>query len=1115
MLLRPVQSIFYVLIILALTQVQGRGQGAALVVPSGHAMPVAEIVFSPQKDLVATAGRDYLLKLRTYPAGKELANITTADQVQGVDFSFDQRYLAYTTSDKLGLFSVSKNALSWEIDYRKAERLAFHPAKPRLYLARVATAQTLNASDTLQINYLDYLESSPKIKSYRRVLVSARTFGSADILSFSRDGRFLLVAGREKEAIYLDLESDARPVIHKDAKVILPSGDLLFASLVSATAVEYAAGSTRENSKWKSVADYGETIFQFGNRGTFACDEQQIYHVVGGKFLTVINPVTGATTPWKQGIPGVTKPGSVAIADRQHIMVGGTGEDTEPLVLNRADLSIVGRLGPAIIGQRYLSNFGKGGGVVLAGAGGINTVLTLTDHITLRREFAPRDYRYAVAGSPDQRMIASFGKAGYLFDNGKLYLSPNSLLGQTQEMRTSVESPYQLTFSPDSRYVLVSGTNGFEVVRVADRAIVQSVTYPGLSNNLVGILWSVSATPGPTAAFSPQSDRLVYMFPRKPGAADSGRTLRCIRLSDGAELWSRTTSAVALGWTEQGCYLYYRKPIGRERLDPQSGTSLSFSPEQIGVDESMTDVVISSSGDLQATTTPDKAEVLLIDWRTKKLIKRLTDFTFRPADLCFLENDMLLTTDMGGKLRLWDGRTGQLLADIVLFQDVQDWAIVTPDGRFDGSETARAKMYYRIGKEFAPLESFYENFYTPGLLGALLSRSFLAPAPAPISTVKPIPRLEWSLSSGTRNLTTEDDQKLPRFYLTSSDVTLRVNATAPEDRVAEIRLYLNGKLLGEGTRGLVVEDDPAIGETLQRTYRFALQPGENSIRILAINSQRTESWPDEILAIYEVPKGEVAAKPTLHLIVAGINDYKNASYNLNYARNDASSFYQQFTGGAKAMFDHVEDHLLLDGAATRQGLLAAFAEVKAEAAPEDVFVFYYAGHGEMPFGPEEDFFLVLHAVTNIFADGAGGARAEGISGAELQRLCAGIPAQKQVFILDACKSANALRNMTRGMAEEKALAQLARATGTHWITAAGSTQLAHELDELGHGLFTYAILQAFTGKADGVRDGQITVTELEAYLNSVVPELALRYRGAAQYPNIFGRGQDFPLLLVR
>ncbi|MBL8012393.1 MAG: hypothetical protein JNN05_00960, partial [Candidatus Omnitrophica bacterium] len=76
-------------------------------------------------------------------------------------------------------------------------------------------------------------------------------------------------------------------------------------------------------------------------------------------------------------------------------------------------------------------------------------------------------------------------------------------------------------------------------------------------------------------------------------------------------------------------------------------------------------------------------------------------------------------------------------------------------------------------------------------------------------------------------------------------------------------------------------------------------------------------------------------------------------------------------------------------------------------------------------------------------------------------------------------------------------------------------QFAAEFKQLGHGVFTYALLKGLSGEGDGNKDGRITVKELEAYLNDRVPELTKKYRGTAQYPNSYARGQDFPIGVVK
>jgi uncharacterized caspase-like protein len=104
---------------------------------------------------------------------------------------------------------------------------------------------------------------------------------------------------------------------------------------------------------------------------------------------------------------------------------------------------------------------------------------------------------------------------------------------------------------------------------------------------------------------------------------------------------------------------------------------------------------------------------------------------------------------------------------------------------------------------------------------------------------------------------------------------------------------------------------------------------------------------------------------------------------------------------------------------------------------------------------------------------------------------------------------------SRGAAEEKAIAQLARSTGTHWLTAAGSEQFASEFTQIGHGVFTYVLLEGLQGAADRNGDQKITIKEMDAYLQDQVPVLTEKYKGTPQYPSSYGFGQDFPVGVKR
>lgn len=97
---------------------------------------------------------------------------------------------------------------------------------------------------------------------------------------------------------------------------------------------------------------------------------------------------------------------------------------------------------------------------------------------------------------------------------------------------------------------------------------------------------------------------------------------------------------------------------------------------------------------------------------------------------------------------------------------------------------------------------------------------------------------------------------------------------------------------------------------------------------------------------------------------------------------------------------------------------------------------------------------------------------------------------------------------------EKAIIQLSRSAGIAVLASTGQEQYATEFAKLGHGIYTYALLEALNGEADGGRrDGKITVKEIEAYLSDRVPELSEQYKGESQYPTSNSSGQDFPIVM--
>ena len=57
------------------------------------------------------------------------------------------------------------------------------------------------------------------------------------------------------------------------------------------------------------------------------------------------------------------------------------------------------------------------------------------------------------------------------------------------------------------------------------------------------------------------------------------------------------------------------------------------------------------------------------------------------------------------------------------------------------------------------------------------------------------------------------------------------------------------------------------------------------------------------------------------------------------------------------------------------------------------------------------------------------------------------------------------------------------------LTASKGSEVSEERENLGHGVFTYYLLEGLKGKADLDGDGVITVDEIYTYVSKKVPEV--------------------------
>jgi len=340
----------------------------------------------------------------------------------------------------------------------------------------------------------------------------------------------------------------------------------------------------------------------------------------------------------------------------------------------------------------------------------------------------------------------------------------------------------------------------------------------------------------------------------------------------------------------------------------------------------------------------------------------------------------------------------------------------------------------------------------------------------------------------------------PNTAFSTDTVTITVSAKDTGGGIDEIRLYHNGKAIGEDQRAVKIV---AKGNEATKTYTVTLVDGQNTFRAVGFSKDRTESNPYELVVKLTALSKEVS----LYVLAIGINKYKNPALNLNYAEPDAKGISGFFRQKGKGLFKKVELREIYNEHATKENITAKLKQLE-DTNPQDAVLIYLAGHGE---NVNDKWYFIPHELT--YPEREEDVKAKGISSDELSGYIKNIKAQKILLLIDACKS-GAVLVAFRGFEDRKALSQLSRSTGVHIVAASTKDQFAAEVKELGHGVFTYILLEGLKGKAAG-KGETVTVRKLMGYIEEKLPEITKKYKQEAQYPVVDSRGMDFPLVIAK
>ena len=517
------------------------------------------------------------------------------------------------------------------------------------------------------------------------------------------------------------------------------------------------------------------------------------------------------------------------------------------------------------------------------------------------------------------------------------------------------------------------------------------------------------------------------------------------------------------------------------------------------------------------------------------------------------EKNLLVVATADGLLRLIRMQDGAVVLTYYIEPGRRKWLAVSETGHYEASVGGENLGGWVLNQDamafpaFLPLSRFRQQYLLPGLLkhviraghgqqGAALALAeqqsaeqpqVMAEVPAPSAgpgAMPPIvPRREQPMArlepvAAAKTAITEVVE-IAAPQLDRIPPSIELLSPGFEASVSDTQLAISLRLrspLGVPVKALssriisasrTLRSEHVLRAEAVQTINLTL-PRENAeIHLLAENAWGS-SLPQVIRVRYTGPKTSTVRKPgVLRVLAIGVADYDNPAYQLDLAAKDANDFSRLLAAQRTALYERVEINTLVDKAADRKSIEAAFSTLKRSVRPEDTTFVFLAGHGVNDY-KQGYYFMPREADVRRLKD-------TGLSFRYIRRTLADLPGRNLMFV-DTCHAGNAIGNLRAGLSRDNSAAinELASPENNIIVFASSSgEQESIEREEWGNGAFTKALLEGLLGRADFMKRGRVTYKQLDAYVSDRVVELTEGLQTPVT-PMLL-TVPDFPLLEVR
>ena len=189
-----------------------------------------------------------------------------------------------------------------------------------------------------------------------------------------------------------------------------------------------------------------------------------------------------------------------------------------------------------------------------------------------------------------------------------------------------------------------------------------------------------------------------------------------------------------------------------------------------------------------------------------------------------------------------------------------------------------------------------------------------------------------------------------------------------------------------------------------------------------------------------------------YAIVVGVENYPGYDYDLQYCADDASEIRSYLISGCNFKSSNI--WYLLNSQGTHSAILNAFSQIASIDTTNDVFFFYFSGHGGWT-GAVDEYICPYDSIPSTPSNR--------LTDDELDSLLDILACSEKYVVIDACFSG--------GMIPES------QAAGRYLMTACQDYETSLETYELRNGVFTYYFLRSSNYATDWNGDNVISMEE--------------------------------------